>query len=163
MSARARSLALLLSLPLLASGIVACSKEAPVVPARLDLSAPVFADLGRPVVYERDVKPVLDSRCVVCHACNDAPCQLLFSSFEGAQRGATKNPVYDAARLKAMPPTRMFIDASTTEQWRARDFFSVLSPLPGPGAASTDDPLMLFMLILVPVLVLVLLVVLELE
>ena len=36
-----------------------------------------------PVDYWRDVKPVLDGRCVVCHACYDAPCQLKLSAFEG--------------------------------------------------------------------------------
>ena len=86
------------------------------------------------------MKPVLESRCVVCHACYDAPCQLLLSSFEGAQRGATKQPVYDAMRLKAMPPTRMFVDARSTEEWRAKDFFPVLSARPrdAPSAAQRD-------------------------
>ena len=32
--------------------------------------------VSEPVDYWRDVKPVLDSRCVVCHGCYDAPCQL---------------------------------------------------------------------------------------
>ena len=94
------------------------------------------------------MKPVLESRCVVCHACYDAPCQLLLSSYAGAQRGATKQPVYDSTRLEAMPPTRMFVDAQTTEEWRARDFFSVLGPRAGQGAAPAADPLLLYMLAL---------------
>ena len=117
-------------------------------PAELDLSSQAFAELDRPVSYERDVKPVLESRCVVCHACYDAPCQLLLSSYEGAQRGATKQPVYDSSRLEAMPPTRMFVDAHSTEEWRARDFFSVLGPRPARGAAPAADPLLLYMLAL---------------
>ena len=69
---------------------------------------------------------MLDRRCVVCHACNDAPCQLQFSSFEGTDRGATKNPVYHGDRLTAMEPTRLFVDAKSTAEWRTRDFYSVL-------------------------------------
>lgn len=28
------------------------------------------------VSYEQDVKPILEARCIVCHGCYDAPCQL---------------------------------------------------------------------------------------
>ena len=42
----------------------------------------------------------------------------------------------------------MFIDAQTTEEWRARDFFSVLGPRAGQGAAPAADPLLLRMLAL---------------
>ncbi len=38
------------------------------------------------VDYWRDVKPVLDSRCVVCHGCYDAPCQLALTAFAGIDR-----------------------------------------------------------------------------
>ena len=145
---RTPSLVLLLVLPLLASGIGACTQESPVPPVELDLSSQAFAELDRPVSYEHDVKPVLESRCVVCHACYDAPCQLQLSSYEGAQRGATQKPVYDSSRLEAAPPTRMFIDARSTEEWRARNFFSVLGPRPAQGAAVAADPLLLYMLAL---------------
>ena len=65
----------------------------PADPARYD-RAPV----GDPSVdFWRDVKPVLDSRCVVCHGCYDAPCQLQSTSYEGVTRGANKDPVYDSA------------------------------------------------------------------
>jgi len=147
LSARSESLALFVALAFFASGFAACTKEAPLPPAALDLSAPVFRELDRPVAFEKDVKPVLESRCVVCHACYDAPCQLLLSSYEGAQRGATKQPVYDSSRLEAMPPTRMFVDARSTEEWRKRDFFSVLGRNPTPDAAG-DDRLLLSMLAL---------------
>ena len=39
---------------------------------------------------------IIDARCVVCHACYDAPCQLVMSSEEGLQRGASKEAVYHA-------------------------------------------------------------------
>jgi hypothetical protein len=88
--------------------------------------APPSAAEPSQVTWEEDVKPVLDRRCVVCHSCYDAPCQLQFSSPDGADRGATKAVVYDGGRLKPMDPTRLFIDAKTTQEWRQRDFYSVL-------------------------------------
>ncbi len=78
------------------------------------------------VSYQRDVQPVLDRRCVVCHGCYDAPCQLLLSSGTGLERGASKNGVYHSERLKEAQPTRLFVDAQTTAEWRRREFFSVL-------------------------------------
>lgn len=75
--------------------------------------------------YEQDVRPILDRRCVVCHACYDAPCQLNYASAEGIMRGASKDTIYDASRLTAMEPTRLFIDASDSGQWRNKGFFPV--------------------------------------
>lgn len=72
------------------------------------------------VSYYKEVKPILDSRCVTCHGCYDAPCQLKLGSIEGLDRGATKRLVYNSNRLKAADPTRLFIDATTTEGWRKR-------------------------------------------
>ena len=70
------------------------------------------------ISYDEKVRPVLESRCVVCHGCYDAPCQLKLSSPEGIHRGANKKKVYNASRLTADAPTRLFIDAMTTEEWR---------------------------------------------
>ena len=70
------------------------------------------------ISYLRDVKPILDKRCVSCHSCYNAPCQSKLSSFEGIDRGASKIEVYNATRLNAIEPTRLFIDAQTTTQWR---------------------------------------------
>ncbi|MEW9797067.1 fatty acid cis/trans isomerase [Alteromonas sp. CYL-A6] len=78
------------------------------------------------VVYD-DVKHILDSRCVVCHACYDAPCQLKFGAFEGIARGASKKPVYKGDRLLADNLSRLFIDADSVSEWRHKDFFPVLN------------------------------------
>lgn len=80
------------------------------------------------VDYWRDVKPILERRCVVCHGCYDAPCQLNLSAPQGIERGANKKEVYDGSRLVAMEPTRLFEDGATEEDWRKKGFFSVLNP-----------------------------------
>lgn len=76
------------------------------------------------VDYLADVKPILDKRCVTCHSCYNSPCQLKLSSFEGADRGATKELIY-LDRISPQDPTRLFIDAQSTEQWRDKGFYSV--------------------------------------
>jgi hypothetical protein len=76
--------------------------------------------------WERDAQPVLEQRCAVCHGCYDAPCQLVLTSHEGMIRGASKSPVYRPERLVARQPTRLFVDARTPSEWRARGFFPVV-------------------------------------
>ncbi len=80
--------------------------------------------MEKTVDYLADVKPILDKRCVTCHSCYNSPCQLKLSSFEGADRGATKEIIY-LDRLTPQAPTRLFTDAETTEQWRTKGFYSV--------------------------------------
>ena len=76
------------------------------------------------ISYNKDIKPILDSRCVACHACYDAPCQLKLSSVDGLDRGASKDLVYDASRMSNTDPTRLFVDAKNTSEWRTKDFLS---------------------------------------
>ena len=77
--------------------------------------------------YQRDVQPILENRCVVCHGCYDAPCQLKLSSPAGIMRGASKEKVYDGTRILAAAPTRLGIDAQNTQQWRDKGFHTVLN------------------------------------
>jgi hypothetical protein len=79
-----------------------------------------------PLSFNNDVLPVLEKRCIACHGCYDAPCQLKLSSAEGIDRGSNKNKVYDGSRFFEAEPTRLFIDAMTTAEWRNKDFTSVL-------------------------------------
>ncbi len=83
--------------------------------------------LDKPVSYEQQVKPILERRCVVCHGCYDAPCQLKLSSVEGLRRGATDELVYNPSRLEPAQPTRLFVDAKTTAEWRSHGFHPVLN------------------------------------
>ncbi|MEY2679884.1 MAG: hypothetical protein RL661_115, partial [Pseudomonadota bacterium] len=82
---------------------------------------------GQTVDFRQQVKPILDSRCVACHACYDAPCQLQLGSYEGITRGANRERVYNATRLFAARPTRLFFDADNNREWRQRGFFPVLN------------------------------------
>jgi hypothetical protein len=55
--------------------LVACAAKAPLPVA--------FQIPTRHVDYLKEVKPLLDKRCVVCHSCYNSPCQLKLDSFEG--------------------------------------------------------------------------------
>lgn len=77
--------------------------------------------------FHTDIKPIIDKRCVVCHGCYDAPCQLKMTSFESIDRGASKTKVYDGTRLLAGNLSRIAVDAGTTQQWRAEGFFPILN------------------------------------
>lgn len=77
------------------------------------------------VDFIADVKPIMDKRCVTCHSCYNSPCQAKLSSFDGIDRGGSKEKVYLAERLFPQEPTRLFIDAKTTQQWREKEFFSL--------------------------------------
>jgi hypothetical protein len=101
-----------------------------VVIAALLFSAGAFADSD----YPPKVKAIIEQRCMVCHGCYDAPCQLKLDAWAGVQRGASKEMVYDGGRLKAASPTRLFVDAQTVEEWRAKGFYPVLNePTPDQG------------------------------
>ncbi|ENM5824579.1 fatty acid cis/trans isomerase [Vibrio metoecus] len=77
--------------------------------------------------FMKEVKPIIDNRCVVCHACYDAPCQLKMTSVDGIDRGASKALVYQGTRLTAATPTRLYEDAQFTQQWREAGFHPVLN------------------------------------
>jgi hypothetical protein len=102
------------------------SSPAPPGSLTLPAGAPAAAPDAE-VSFRRDVLPVLERRCVVCHGCYDAPCQLKLGSFEGVARGASKHKVYDGERLLEIRPTRLFEDAEQPSEWRKLDFFPVLN------------------------------------
>lgn len=77
--------------------------------------------------YSKNVQPIFSSKCVACHSCFNSPCQLDLTSYEGLMRGASPINVYDFPKLEAREPTRLFIDAHTTDDWREKGFFSVTS------------------------------------
>lgn len=70
-------------------------------------------------------RETFESRCVVCHGCYDAPCQLKLGTYDGVARGASNDKVYDASRLVAADPTRLDIDAHGIDEWRKKGFHPV--------------------------------------
>lgn len=95
------------------------------------ISKSIVVDLAtiskEPISFEKQIKPILDKRCVVCHGCYDAPCQLKLSSIEGLLRGSSKERIYEPKRISKMEPSRLFIDAKNIDEWRNQDFFPVLN------------------------------------
>ena len=77
-------------------------------------------------IFHDQIKPILDKRCVVCHACYDASCQLKLSSSAGIVRGASDELVYDI-RLLTGDTSRLFVDAQSPAEWRDKGFFPVLN------------------------------------
>lgn len=98
------------------------------------------------ISYENSVKPVLQNRCVVCHGCYDAPCQLKLSSPAGIQRGGSKELVYNGARFGTMAPTRLGIDAKTTQEWRQKNFHTVIHETDNDPAANLSQSVLYRML-----------------
>lgn len=87
----------------------------------------VAADSESGQHYIKNIQPVLEQRCVVCHACYDAPCQLKLTSPEGIDRGTSKDLVYSGSRLLASSPSRLFVDQPDTFAWRDSGFSPVLN------------------------------------
>lgn len=92
-------------------------------PASVTLPAPA----EHPVSFTKEIQPILEAKCLACHSCFDAPCQLKLENNEGLLRGAFHEEVYAGIRTEAMPPTRLGIDELTISGWRERGFYSVLS------------------------------------
>ena len=115
---------------------------------RLAVSEPLLNRSGKPqasspgkLSYEAAQK-IFNTRCVACHSCNNAPCQLKLTSYEGFQRGASKIQAINPTRLQSIPPTRLGIDAKSAGEWRTKGFFpiagdqaGVLLPMINQGAA----------------------------
>ena len=96
--------------------------------------------------YEAAQK-LFNARCVACHSCNNAPCQLKLTSYEGLQRGASKIEAIHPTRLQSIAPTRLGIDARSPEEWHKKGFFPVADEKtnllisminPGPAASPAD-------------------------
>jgi len=100
--------------------LVSCAKPVPPQNPAYQFDPP-----QRQLDYLGDVEPVLVKRCVVCHSCYNSPCQLKLSSWDGLERGASKEMIYNASRLKTMDPSRLLVDAHSAEQWREKGFFGV--------------------------------------
>lgn len=76
--------------------------------------------------YLDKVQPVIAKRCVTCHGCTTAACQLKLTSYEGIKRGANAHNFFDSTIFSAPTgPTRLK-DGVTAEDWKAKGFYSVV-------------------------------------
>ncbi|MFW2600058.1 fatty acid cis/trans isomerase [Aliarcobacter butzleri] len=105
---------------------VACSVK-PLEPVKYD-------KVDKKISFSKDIKPILDSRCVSCHSCYNSPCQLKLDSFDGLDRGSSKADVY-ANRINAANPTRLFVDTLNTSSWRKKGFSSMVDKLEESNAS----------------------------
>lgn len=78
--------------------------------------------------FSSEIKPILDKRCVVCHSCSEAPCQLKLESIEGIKRGA-HNKAARGSALFSRQGQRLFFDADSVSEWRDKGFYSVIDPV----------------------------------
>ncbi|MCB0369095.1 MAG: fatty acid cis/trans isomerase, partial [Bdellovibrionales bacterium] len=76
-------------------------------------------------MYSTEIQPIFNQKCIACHSCFNAPCQLNLTSYEGVNRGASKLNIYDFPKFKSRDPSRLYIDAHTAKEWREKEFFSV--------------------------------------
>ena len=89
--------------------------------------------------FNTDIRPILDTKCIACHACVGAPCQLnLEKGGIGLERGGSRTSIYDGTRLHDIAPTRLGIDGQTTADWRQLGFFDVLATA-GQGSVENSS------------------------
>ena len=124
-------------------GVLALAAYA--APARAE-PAPAAPEAPQAASYEAAQK-LFNARCVACHSCNNAPCQLKLTSYEGLRRGASKIEAIHPTRLQSIAPTRLGIDARSPEEWHKKGFFPVADEKtnllisminPGPAASPAD-------------------------
>ncbi len=104
-----------------------------------DLSAPLYH--GGPKKtgdrYLDQVQPILNARCVACHGCYEAPCQVNLQSYEGVRRGFNPTPIFSAKRVDYTHSTRMD-DATTIAGWRKLGFLPIVGSAAEPQAADQN-------------------------
>jgi hypothetical protein len=96
----------------------------------LTLGLALFPGARASDTYPAAINPIIEQRCMVCHGCYDAPCQLKLDAWAGLQRGASKAKVYDGTRLRTSNLTRLFVDAQTNAGWRDKGFYPMLPEKP---------------------------------
>lgn len=101
--------------------------------------------------FKQQVQPIIENRCVVCHGCYDAPCQLKMESRAGIERGANKAMVYDGERLLTAKISDSLnklteINAESIQPLRQQGFFPVLNERQQTEQANTQASLFYQML-----------------
>ncbi|MEI6895862.1 MAG: fatty acid cis/trans isomerase [Colwellia sp.] len=103
--------------------------------------------------FNKTIQPIIENRCVVCHGCYDAPCQLKMESRAGIVRGANKAQVYDGERLLTADITDSLsklteINTENLTPLRQQGFFPILNERQQTEQANTQASLFYQMLAL---------------
>ncbi len=84
-----------------------------------------FSEESGDSLYYKTIEPIFAQRCVSCHGCYEAPCQLNMQTYSGVRRGYNPTPIYNMDRYAAMPITQMN-DIYPHEKWRSIGFQPVI-------------------------------------
>lgn len=101
--------------------------------------------------FNQVIKPIIENRCVVCHGCFDAPCQLKMENLAGLERGANKETVYNGERLLTAKENHSLStltahNKTELQSFRQSGFFPVLNEREQTPIANTNAGLMYQML-----------------
>ena len=92
----------------------------------------------RDIGFREAVQPVLDRRCVVCHGCFDAPCQLKLSSYAGLTAGRARRRSMTAHALPR-PRRRACSSTRTAPPSGVTRAFSASSPTSRPSQSQVQN------------------------
>lgn len=70
-------------------------------------------------LYLSKIQPIFNNRCVACHSCYNSPCQLNLTSFNGVDRGAIQDDIYNFRNIGNKTPTRLGVDVPQSFEWMA--------------------------------------------
>ncbi len=103
--------------------------------------------------FTNNIQPIIENRCVVCHGCYDAPCQLKMESPVGIERGANKVKVYNGERLLTANITENInsytnLNVENVQAMRQQGFFPVLNERQQTPEANVQGSLLYQMLAL---------------
>lgn len=93
--------------------------------------------------YQDEIQSIFTARCVACHSCVAAPCQLNLTSYEGLARGMSKDQPYDYFRFFEEVPKADLDDHYSVEQWRTLGFYPVVKNLGDPDLNAEESILAL--------------------
>jgi hypothetical protein len=91
--------------------------------------------------FTNSIEPLIAGRCVTCHECVEAPCQLKLSSYDGMRRGSTKNRL--GASIGEVLPTRIK-DEKNWLHWRNREFSSIFPDSPTESRTDNNNQSVMF-------------------
>ncbi|PKG84915.1 hypothetical protein CXF85_04700 [Colwellia sp. 75C3] len=104
------------------------------------------ATTSQVINFNEHIQPIIENRCVVCHGCYDAPCQLKMESRAGIERGANKAMVYNGERLLTAKISASLsklteLKTESLQPLREQGFFPVLNERQQTEQANTQASL----------------------